>query len=249
MKKKMTPELLKEEAKKFKRLLEYSFYVDDKLDEADDTPDSEEDEKVPDANTNNGQDQNAGSEDAGGEDDDMFNFDDGSDGDAGQSGTPPANPPAPAAPAAPAAPPVAPVDDSVDIDVTDLVHGSKEATIAAKSASHKSSELLMKLNDLEQRVDRMSSLGNKIDNLEREVVKRNPTPVEKLEMRSLSSYPYNIKLSDYWNDVDGYETGEELHEPKQQKDYVLKKSDVNGEYGDIALKRSFDQPEYDEDEV
>lgn len=227
MKKKITPELLKEAAKKFKRLSEYSFYID----EADNAPDAEADEKVAPTEP---QDPSA--------EDNSIDFNNTPD--ASTPEVPPTNPPAPADVPEPI---TDPETDSVDVDVTQLVNGSKEAENAAKSASHKSSELLMKLNDLEQRVEKMSALGDKIDNLEKEVVKRNPTPVEKLEMRSLSSYPYNIKISDYWKDVEGYDTGE--NKKNEPKEYVLKKTDIDGKYGDIALKKTFDKDGYEEDEV
>ena len=42
----------------------------------------------------------------------------------------------------------------------------------------------------------MRAISAKIDSLENELEKRAPTPTEKIEMRSLDSYPYNIKLSD-----------------------------------------------------
>jgi hypothetical protein len=37
----------------------------------------------------------------------------------------------------------------------------------------------------------MDKITNKIENLEQEIIKRNPTEVEKLEMRSLNSFPYS----------------------------------------------------------
>jgi hypothetical protein len=45
----------------------------------------------------------------------------------------------------------------------------------------------------------MEAISNKIDGLEKELEKRAPTPEEKIEMRSLSSYPYNLKLTDFWS--------------------------------------------------
>ena len=92
----------------------------------------------------------------------------------------------------------------------------------------------------------MDSISNKIETLEKEIVKRNPTPVEKLEMRSMSSYPYNIKLTDYWKDVDGYDaTGEE--EPKE---YILTKDDVDSGFTDSSIKSSFNLPdEYEEEDI
>ncbi|MDQ5928650.1 MAG: hypothetical protein QG594_425 [Bacteroidota bacterium] len=146
-----------------------------------------------------------------------------------------------------------PEDDGVEIDVTDLVKGSEEAKEAAFKAMEVSKntgqELMSKFSDLEARLAKMDSVANKIENLEKEIVKRNPTPVEKLEMRSLSSYPYNIKLSDYWAEKDGqYDVMD-----KENKEYVLTKDDVDSNFSYSQVKNTFDKPTdeqgYEEEEI
>ena len=96
-----------------------------------------------------------------------------------------------------------PASDDVEVDVTSLVKGSEEAKNAADVASKNSEMLLQKLTDLESRMANMTAISDKIEGLEQEIIKRNPTPVEKLEMRSLSSAPFNQKLTDYWADKEG----------------------------------------------
>ena len=136
-------------------------------------------------------------------------------------------------------------EDEVEVDVTSLVQGSEEAKEAATSASQKTDELLAKFSDLEARISKMDAITNKINDLEQEIVKRNPTPVEKLEMRSLDSYPYNIKLTDYFKDIDGYDTGSN---ESKQKEYVLTKDDISNDYLDQSIKNSFSVPEDYEEE-
>jgi hypothetical protein len=64
-------------------------------------------------------------------------------------------------------------------------------------------------------------------------------------MRSMSSFPYNIKLTDYWKDVDGYDTGQE--EPKE---FVLTKDDVENTYTDASIKDTFNiSDDYEEEDV
>ena len=109
--------------------------------------------------------------------------------------------------------------------------------------------LLQKLADLESRVANMTDITNKIEGLEQEIIKRNPTPVEKLEMRSLHSYPFNQKLSDYWADKEGmYDVMGTSNKPKE---YVLTKGDVDSTYSDASVKNSFSIPEnpYTEDDL
>lgn len=260
--KKVNQKLLKEELKKFRLLSEYSFYTEEpedddelllgsKLGEADEETDQQgqaqpadgddsktatNDNPADQANqiqptqppTNQSQDMSqpvAGGDDIGQVDDtNTLPADGADDGDTAM-----------------------PSDDEVEVDVTQLVQGSEEATKAANDASQKTSELLAKFGELEQRVSSMNSLSSKIDTLEKEIVKRNPTPIEKLEMRSMDSYPYNIKLTDYWNDVEGYDTGSNQN---KKKEYILTKDDVDGGFTDASVKKSFDTPEeYEEEDI
>ena len=258
-KNKFNKEILSEELKKFRLLTEYTFYTekeenDDNLliGNIDETPDEPEDNlNFDDANVDNtkmpNQGQAAPQPQSGGQEagaaplpsnepveapagegdqspptDDMDNtFDDGID-----------------------EPPVE--DDSVDIDVTQLVHTGEAAEKAAKATKHKTNQLLAKFNELEGIVSTMTNLSSKIDSLEKEVVKRNPTPTEKLELRSLDSAPFNIKLKDFWSDVDGYDTGQQ-----EKKEYVLTKDDIDSTYQDSSVKNSFnvDDDLYDEEDI
>jgi hypothetical protein len=225
MKKKVTfnPELIKEEAKRFKLLTEYSFYHEENVMSPSATPEKpvilggelEEAEEEPQAGEEQeelGFDQAAGMEDqtpaeTGGEEmpapEEDTDMDFGAPAPEGGEEIPAPEEEMPAPEEEMPFEEPAPEEDDIEIDVTSLVDGTedaKKAAIKAMKVSKNSSEKLMdKLSDLEARLTRMDSVADKIENLEKEIVKRNPTPVEKLEMRSLSSYPYNIKLSDYWS--------------------------------------------------
>jgi hypothetical protein len=140
-----------------------------------------------------------------------------------------------------------PSSEDVEVDVTSLVKGSQEAKDSADAANKKSEELLQKLTNLEARVASMSKLNDKIDGLEREFIKRNPTPVEKLEMRSLSSAPFNQKLGDYWSEKEGaYDV---MNTEKKPKEYILTKDDVNVGYNDATIQKSFSPKSYDEENL
>jgi hypothetical protein len=142
-----------------------------------------------------------------------------------------------------------PASDDIEVDVTSLVKGSEEAKDAADTASKNSEMLLQKLNDLEARMANMTALSDKIEGLEKEIIKRNPTPVEKLEMRSLSSYPFNQKLTDYWADKKGvYDV---MDNEKKPKEYVLTKKDIDSSYNDVGIRKTFsvDDNPYDEESI
>ena len=246
--KKFNPELLKEELGKFKLLSEYDFYQekkeipeykdlilgDEQLDEADEAPA----DLKPEDNIDAAADKIASD----------LGVDAGDTGDAeGEETT--TDIPEPDTTEEPAAEPMEePASDDVEVDVTSLVKGSEEAKQAADMASKNTEMLLQKLTDLESRVASMSQISDKIEGLEKEIVKRNPTPVEKMEMISLSSYPFNQKLTDYWADKQG---AYDVMGQNKPKEYILTKSDVDSTYSDANLRKSFavDDSTYDEETI
>jgi len=263
---KLNPELLNEELKRFRLLNEYSFYTEKETSDykkplilGTDLEEADEDPNAPDPN----QDAAEGGDvnDMGGETglsdetpvdaespaDEMPAEDDLDFGVGGDEA--PAEPSAEDMPAEPAM--EEPVDDSVEIDVSELVKGSEEAKEAAEKAEKESTKvanvLMNKLSDLETKLARMDAVTAKIDGLEKEIIKRNPTPVEKLEMRSLSSYPYSQKLTDYWSDKEGaYDVMSKDDKPKE---YVLTKDDIDSTYSDSSIRNSFDADDYEEEDI
>jgi hypothetical protein len=266
MRKKITfnPELIKEEAKRFKLLTEYSFYheenvmapsgtVEKPIILGNELEEAEEDEAV-------AVDQAAGLEDETpapeGEEipaEEMPAEEPAPEGEMPAEEMPAEEMPADEMPADEMPAEEMPAEDEVEVDVTSLVKGADDAKRAAIKAMKVSKEtgndLMDKLSDLEARLTRMDSVANKIEDLEKEIVKRNPTPIEKLEMRSLSSYPYNIKLSDYWSDKEGqYDVMN-----NKEKEYVLTSDDVDNEFSYSKIKDTFDKPTeeqgYEEEDI
>ena len=255
MAKKFNQSLLNEELKKFKMISEYTFYTEEPkednddlilgaggLAEVDDDPNDVASTEPP---VDGGDDSNTAAADAdpaaapevpdpavGPEpsaDDAVAPPVDAGAADAGAVAPPPQEPAA---------------DDEVEVDVTSLVKGSEEAKQSADNASQNTDTLLAKFKDLENRVGAMAAISNKIETLEKEIIKRNPTPIESLEMRSTKSFPYNIKLTDYWKDVEGYDADGE----DKTKEYILTQDDVDSDFADASIKKSFDDVEYDEED-
>ena len=112
-------------------------------------------------------------------------------------------------------------EDTVEVDVTDIVDKTEETKTSVDGVSTKMDDLLSKLSELESQVSGMDKVINKIDDLEKEIERRNPTPVERLEMRSMDSFPYSVKLTDFWKDKEGYEAKEE------EQEFTLTQSDVD----------------------
>jgi hypothetical protein len=219
---KFNPELLKEELKKFNTINEYTFGIgeDEDLLLGNDYEISEVDEDPTDNNDVAPEPQPQG--------------DNGLDGVADELGL---DEPEMEEPEIEEPEMEEPVDDSVELDVTELVQGSEEAKEAADKATQNTEILLQKLTDLESKIANMDKITNKIDNLEKEIVERNPTPVEKLEMRSLSSFPYSQKLTDFWADKKGaYDV---MDGDQKEEEYSLTQDDVDQSYSEGDIKKSF----------
>ena len=138
-----------------------------------------------------------------------------------------------------------PAEDEVELDVTELVKGSEEAKLSADAANEKIDKLMGMIGNLENQINSMDKISTKIDDLENELQKRAPTPEEKIEMRSLDSYPYNMKLTDFWaNQKDQYDII-----PDEEKEYVLNKQTIDKDYSEETVKDSFDSDnEYEEED-
>ena len=142
----------------------------------------------------------------------------------------------------------------VEIDVTALVKGSEEAKASADQANQSISALMGKFDELMSKVSSMDSITSKIDNLENELEKRTPTPEEKLEMRSFDSYPYNLKLTDFWANKEGkYAVMGNNNEkiagtPEEEKEYILRQKDIDDNFNSREIQQSFDTDEYEEED-
>ena len=258
---KLNPELLKEELKKFRLLSEYDFYQEDKTaPEYDDTDDL----LLGDVELDEAEDAEAAAADIAGDLGIEEPAADTPEGDAAPEGgdteqtgeigdegpieEPVDDTEAPVE--EPIEEPVEDTSDDVEVDVTSLVQGSEEAKMAAEKATQNTEMLLQKLSDLESRIASMDAVSAKIETLEKEIIKRNPTPVEKLEMRSLSSFPYSQKLTDYWADKEGaYDVMN-----KEPEEYTLTKDEIDTTYSEPDIKKSFgvtpdDENEYEEEDI
>jgi hypothetical protein len=89
----------------------------------------------------------------------------------------------------------------------------------------------------------MDTILNKINDLEQKVEKyRQKSPEEKLQLRSLDSYPFNQKLTDFFEDK------QEEFEKTGKNEYVLTSDEVEN-YSDGDIKKSFDQSFKDEERL
>lgn len=153
-----------------------------------------------------------------------------------------------------AAPAEAPVDapaeggDTEEIDITDLVNMTKsikqdldDSKGENEGIVTKMDDVFSKLSDLEQKLAQMDAVMGKIDELGNKVeMMKEKTPEEKLELRSLDSYPFNQNPQQFFAQKQG-----EMRQ-SGKNEYVLTKQDVDT-YSDQTIKNTFN-PEQEEDE-
>ena len=124
-------------------------------------------------------------------------------------------------------------EETIEVDVTDIVDKTEETKASVDGMGDKMEELLNKLSDLESQVSGMDNVINKIDDLEKQIERRNPTPVERLEMRSMDSFPYSVKLTDFWQGKEGYQATDD------EEEFTLTQSDVDN-FDEKEIRSSFE---------
>ena len=119
-----------------------------------------------------------------------------------------------------------------EMDITELVNSQKN--IETKQEEYMTS-MMSKLDDLEQKLSQMDNIFSKINSIEEKLEKyRTKTPEEKLQLRSLDSYPFNQKLTDFFD-----EKTEEM-EKTGKNEYILKPEDVE-DVDHREIRKTFDQ--------
>jgi len=103
--------------------------------------------------------------------------------------------------------------------------------------------MFTKLDDLASKLENMDQIMTKINDLETKFDKyREKTPEEKLMLRSLDSYPYNQKLTDFFQDK------EEEMEKTGKNEYVLTSDEVEN-FSPNEVKKTFNIYDKEEDNM
>ena len=130
-------------------------------------------------------------------------------------------------------------EETEELDITDLVTAQEE--IKSKQEEFMDG-MFQKINDLETKLNQMDQIMSKIDSIESKVEKyRTKSPEEKLMLRSLDSYPYNQKLTDYFEDK------KEDFEKQGKDEYILTSDEVEN-FSPNEVKKTFGIFDQDDDE-
>jgi hypothetical protein len=128
---------------------------------------------------------------------------------------------------------------SEELDITDLVTSQK--SIETKQGEY-FDNLFGQINRLESKLSEMDKIFDKLTSMERTIEKyREKTPEEKLELRTYDSYPFNQKLSDFFDDkkVEMEKSG--------KNEYVLTTDDIT-EINPDEIKNTFNSDD-EEDNI
>jgi hypothetical protein len=131
-------------------------------------------------------------------------------------------------------------DDGETIDVDGLTKAQDKLNVKQNHIGRDLSKVDTRITSL---IDTINNLLSKVDSnnseieaLKAEFEKRNPTQTEKLNLRSLDSYPFNVKPNEYWaqkSKEGGYEAYSNNAEPTTQE-YTITNDDVDNPSDDIA---------------
>ena len=122
-------------------------------------------------------------------------------------------------------------DDVIDVD--DLTDAQEEVNDKVSSLGRDLGNVDKKIGKLIGAIDVLQSMfdknNEKIEDLKKEIEKRNPTQTEKLNLRSIDSYPFSQKPTDYWSKKtadSNYSVYADNDEPTTQE-YVITNNDVD----------------------
>jgi hypothetical protein len=122
-------------------------------------------------------------------------------------------------------------DDDEVIDVDELTQSQEETEEKVEDIHVTMEKGFDKLPNIVNKLDKMidASTSN-MEQIRQEIEKRNPTPVEKLNMRAANdSYPFNVSPSEYWKEKEmtsNYRIGGDENEG-DAKQYTITQGDID----------------------
>lgn len=133
-------------------------------------------------------------------------------------------------------------DDVIDVD--DLTKAQEKTNDKVNSVGKDLGKVDSRIEKLLGAIESLETMFDKnnqeIADLKAEFEKRNPTQTEKLNLRSLDSYPFKIKPTDYWKEKgenSNYSAYADNEEPTTQE-YVITNDDVD-DFNEREIADSF----------
>ena len=144
-------------------------------------------------------------------------------------------------------PPMEDGEDETVIDVDDITNAQEKMNDKINVVGRDLGDFGDKIETLLQSLSKMEDMINnnnrEIENFKSEFEKRNPTQTEKLNIRALDSYPFNVNPKEYWaeksGDPNSRYSGFANNDKPTTQEYVITNSDVD-DFSERDMDRSFD---------
>lgn len=140
-----------------------------------------------------------------------------------------------------------PDDEVIDVDELTQSQEETEAKVEDVEVSMEKGfdKLLNVVDKLQQMIDANTT---NMEQIKQEFEKRNPTPLEKLNMRAANdSYPFNISPNDYWKEKEAtsnYRIGGE-DEP-DAKQYTITQADIDNDTDFQRIAKELEAQEFNQ---
>lgn len=134
-------------------------------------------------------------------------------------------------------------DDEV-IDVDDLTQSQETTEYKIDGVNDKLTTLLDVTSKF---VEALKQNDEKIEDLKKEIERRNPTDEEQINIRSMASYPYSETPKDFWDVKQKYRpnytimSDNSVSPDKEQEEFILKRDDLK-KSNDENIYKSLEYP-------
>lgn len=140
-------------------------------------------------------------------------------------------------------------NDEEVIDVDDLTNSQEETESKVEDVDNKITQLIDLVNSFSEKINQNDA---KIEDLKKEFQLRNPTEVEKLNLRSQDSMPFTVSPKDYWEDKSSNsnykaEFDNSVAPNKEEMEYVIKNGDITNLNNMKSISDSIDDEDIDLD--
>lgn len=132
-----------------------------------------------------------------------------------------------------------PEEDVEEIDVDDLVDSQEETerkvSRLMKRFSGAAEKMMSAVDTLSAKIDASTE---RLNNIEAEIAKRNPTPIEKMSLRAKDGYPFAQSVDNYWEGKEATSnySPDDDNNGVDEPQYKITKDDIDkiSDYSNIA---------------
>ena len=120
-------------------------------------------------------------------------------------------------------------DDEV-VDITELTDAQEATQEELESFDSKFTKAIKAIEKIETMINANNkNIADKISEIENEMKRRNPTPMEKLSNRAANSYPFNVSPKEYWDEKEKTSnySADDDNNGKGQEQYTITVGDLN----------------------